>query len=74
MMARQNNIPIYTGLYCPCCKQMTRRQWQQPSMMPNRPAHSQTDCLNPKCAGYYATLSIESFFERYGQNKLQSEE
>jgi len=66
---RTSTIPIETGLICPCCGQPTRRQWWQPSMMPDRPAHSQTDCTNPKCAGYYMTLGVDEFIKRYGQSE-----
>ncbi len=69
---RTSTIPITTGLICPCCGQPTRRQWMQPSMLPDRPAHSQTDCLNPKCEGFYMTLSIEEFTSRYAKTELQS--
>lgn len=62
---RKNGIEIQTGLPCPCCGKLTRRQWEQPSGLPNRPAHSQTDCLNPQCAGYYMTLGVVQFFEQY---------
>lgn len=62
---RTNTIPITTGLICPCCHQPTRRQWDQPSWNPANPALTQTDCTNPKCAGFYATLSVEKFWERY---------
>lgn len=68
-MARTSTIPIETGLTCPCCGQSTRRQWWQPSLLPDRPGHSQTDCLNPKCAGYYRTLSIEKFYELFAKEK-----
>ena len=70
-MARTNTIPITEGLKCPCCGQPTRRQWWQPGLLPHRPAHSQTDCLNPKCAGFYMTLSVESFFERYAKKEVK---
>jgi hypothetical protein len=73
-MPRTNTIQITEGLICPCCGQPTRRQWDQPSWKPTNPPLSQTDCTNPACAGFYMTLSIEAFFEKYAQTKLQSKE
>ncbi len=69
---RTNTIPVIEGLTCPCCGKPTRRQWQQPSWNPANPPLSQTDCTNPRCAGYYMTLSIEKFFELYGTNSDNS--
>lgn len=63
---RTNSIPITEGLLCPCCGKDTRREWQQPSWNPNKPPLSQTDCINPACAGYYRTHSIERFMELFG--------
>ena len=71
---RQNTIPIEEGLLCPCCGKPTRRQWMQPGLMPHQKAHSQTDCLNPNCKGFYMTLSVEAFFEKFDLTKLQSKE
>lgn len=68
----RSRIPITTGLVCPCCGQPTRRQWVQPSLLPDRPGHSQTDCLNRDCAGYYMTLSVEEFINRYGRQPAAS--
>jgi hypothetical protein len=71
-MPRQNTNVITSGLPCPCCGKPTRREWMQESMMPGRPAHSQTDCLNPECPGYYRTLSVEGFFEQFSTDKKGS--
>ncbi len=67
-MPRSTTIEITKDLLCPCCHQLTRRQWMQPSWNPNKPSMSQTDCLNPQCAGYYRTLSIESFWEQFADS------
>lgn len=68
---RRNTIPITHGLTCPCCGQPTRRAWVQPSLLPDRPGHDQTDCLNPDCAGYYMTLSVAQFHQRYGKQPAE---
>lgn len=53
-------------LECPCCHQPTRREFEQPALIPGRPAAIKTDCLNPQCPAYYATLGIAEFEERFG--------
>ncbi len=68
---RTNSIPITHGLTCPCCHQPTRRQWHQPSWNPDKPPLDQTDCTNPECAGYFMTVSVAAFFERYAKKELK---
>ena len=66
MIVHKSKIPISTGLECPCCHQMTRRQWDQPTGLPTRPSFTQTDCQNPECASKGTTLEYGVFVERYG--------
>lgn len=61
-------------LMCPCCGHLTRVEWEQPALLSNNPPVIQTHCERPACAGYFMTLSVESFFERYGQTELQSKD
>ncbi len=57
--------PITTGLLCPCCGQPTRRQWEQPALLPHHTPLTQTDCTNEQCVAFYATLSPAQFESRF---------
>lgn len=57
-------VPVSEGLICPCCGQPTRRQWVQ-RFLPDQPTVTCTDCVNPQCAGYYATLEVGTFLARF---------
>lgn len=59
-------------LLCPCCGHLTRVEWEQECF--NKPPITETHCENLACAAYMRTTDIDSFFETYGQNKLQSNE
>lgn len=54
------------GLECPCCHQPTRREFEQPDMFRPGVTHIKTDCLNPQCPAYYATLNVREFYDRFG--------
>jgi len=54
------------GLCCPSCGEYTRREFDQPSGLPDRPGYTLTDCLNPRCAAYYITLNRAQFFDQFG--------
>lgn len=51
-------------LVCPCCGNLTRVEWQQECF--NKPPITETHCEHKGCAGYFNTMDVPSFFERYG--------
>lgn len=55
-------------LECPCCHQLTRREFEQPDMFREGVTHVKTDCLNPHCDAYYMTLGLDAFMARFQQD------
>lgn len=58
-------------LVCPCCGHLTRVEWEQERF--NKPPFIQTHCERKGCPAYFQTLSVDQFFERYGQTGTDKE-
>lgn len=58
-------------LVCPCCGNLTRHEWEQDTGKGY--TATETHCTHRACAGYFQTLRLNVFYERFGSTSHETQ-